>query len=147
MNPWPAPKSVLVMDNCSIHHLVMWKCFVLKGSWYILIWFYLTILFRGIPLYYLPPYSLDLNPIEESFSYLKAHLRRNDFTFRATLQGRNEAAIHHMFKSVFAAITPELASAWMAHSGYIVAVRGDGTHDDDEWSVRFYMHMYFDCCL
>ncbi|KIJ36630.1 hypothetical protein M422DRAFT_143696, partial [Sphaerobolus stellatus SS14] len=21
MNPWPAPWSVLVMDNCSIHHL------------------------------------------------------------------------------------------------------------------------------
>jgi transposase len=27
-------------------------------------------------LLYLPPYSLDLNPIEQAFSKLKAHLRK-----------------------------------------------------------------------
>jgi hypothetical protein len=37
-----------------------------------------------------------------------------------------------MFKSAFATITPELACAWMAHSGYIAAVSGDGTDDDNE---------------
>ncbi|KIJ40118.1 hypothetical protein M422DRAFT_112421, partial [Sphaerobolus stellatus SS14] len=61
MSPWPAPKSVLVMDNCSIHHLDEVEVLCTQ---------------RGVPLYYLPAYSPDLNPIEESFSFVKAHLRR-----------------------------------------------------------------------
>jgi transposase len=31
----------------------------------------------GVKLVYLPPYSPDLNPIEEFFSELKAFIRRN----------------------------------------------------------------------
>lgn len=31
----------------------------------------------GVKLVYLPPYSPDLNPIEEFFSELKAYIRRN----------------------------------------------------------------------
>ena len=31
---------------------------------------------RGAKVLYLPPYSPDLNPIEQAFSKLKAHLRR-----------------------------------------------------------------------
>ncbi|KIJ46833.1 hypothetical protein M422DRAFT_226531 [Sphaerobolus stellatus SS14] len=72
MNPWPAPRSVLVMDNCSIHHLEDVETLCNN---------------KGVALYYLPAYSPDLNPIEESFSFVKAHLRRNGFTFRATMQG------------------------------------------------------------
>ena len=55
--------------------------------------------FRGVVLYYLPAYSPDLNPIEESFSYVKAHLHRNALAFRSILQSRNEVAIHHMLKT------------------------------------------------
>jgi transposase len=59
---WPQPKSVLVMDNASFHrsHRVEELCAE-----------------AGVILMYLPPYSPDLNPIEEFFAELKAFIRRN----------------------------------------------------------------------
>lgn len=66
MNPYPASRSVLVLDNCRIHHVegVQEKCDE-----------------HGVRLIYLPPYSPDLNPIEEAFSYVKAHIRRHGQEF------------------------------------------------------------------
>ncbi|KAA1081268.1 hypothetical protein PGT21_050296 [Puccinia graminis f. sp. tritici] len=60
MNPFPGPQRVLVMDNASWHH---------NGRIAELIEA------RGCRLFYLPPYSPDLNPIEKGFSVLKARLR------------------------------------------------------------------------
>jgi transposase len=34
-----------------------------------------TLLIAGVKLIYLPPYSPDFNPIEETFSFIKAWLR------------------------------------------------------------------------
>ena len=62
MNPWPALRSVLVMDNCTTHHSVMIKDLCREA---------------GVLLEYLPPYSPDFSPIEESFSMLKSWIRRN----------------------------------------------------------------------
>ena len=62
MNPFPAPRSVLIMDNCSTH-----KTQALKR----------VCDDRGIELVFLPPYSPDLNPIESSFASLKRWIRRN----------------------------------------------------------------------
>jgi transposase len=58
---WPEPKSVLVMDNASIHHTerITQMCYD-----------------AGVKLVYLPPYSPDLNPIEEFFAELKAFIKR-----------------------------------------------------------------------
>lgn len=58
----PEPKSVLVMDNASFHHTerIEHPCSE-----------------AGVKLVYLPPYSPDLNPIEEFFAELKAFIRRN----------------------------------------------------------------------
>jgi transposase len=42
---------------------------------------------RGCKLLYLPPYSPDLNPIEEAFAKLKALLRRAEARTRAALIG------------------------------------------------------------
>ena len=67
MNRFPQDNSILVMDNCSIH-----KSQVLKD----------IVESHGCRLYFLPPYSPDLNPIEESFSSLKAWIRRNVDRFR-----------------------------------------------------------------
>jgi hypothetical protein len=53
MNPWPQPHSVLIMDNASIH-----KSDALR----------LAVEAAGCLLVFLPPYSPDFNPIEESFS-------------------------------------------------------------------------------
>ena len=59
---WPEPKSVLVMDNASFHHTerITQMCYN-----------------AGVKLMYLPPYSPDLNPIEEFFAELKAFIKRN----------------------------------------------------------------------
>ena len=59
---FPAPKSVLIMDNASIHHSDA-----------------VTTLCReaGVLLIYLPPYSPDMNPIEEFFAQLKRFIKRH----------------------------------------------------------------------
>lgn len=58
---WPAPKSVLVMDNASFHHSgrIQQMCDD-----------------TGVILLYLPPYSADFNPIEEMFGELKTYIRQ-----------------------------------------------------------------------
>lgn len=53
---WPEPKSVLVMDKERISQIYA---------------------DAGVKLVYLPPYSPDLNLIEEFFAELKAYIRRN----------------------------------------------------------------------
>jgi transposase len=55
------PGQVMVMDNLSAHKGYRVREFVEA---------------RGCQLLYLPPYSPDLNPIEEAFSKLKALLRK-----------------------------------------------------------------------
>jgi transposase len=59
---WPEPKSVLVMDNASFHHTERIEQMCHDA---------------GVKLVYLPPYSPDLNPIEEFFAELKAFIRRH----------------------------------------------------------------------
>lgn len=58
---WPEPKSVLVMDNASFHRTEGVRQICLAA---------------GVKLVYLPPYSPDLNPIEELFAELKAFIKR-----------------------------------------------------------------------
>ncbi|CAK38232.1 uncharacterized protein An03g03280 [Aspergillus niger] len=59
---WPEPKSVLVMDNASFHRSGKIEQLCCE---------------KGVKFVYLPPYSPDLNPIEEFFAELKAFIRRN----------------------------------------------------------------------
>jgi DDE superfamily endonuclease len=61
-NPFPAEKSVIVMDNASFHHSERIRQMCAEA---------------GVKLIYLPPYSPDFNPIEEFFSELKAFIKRN----------------------------------------------------------------------
>lgn len=56
------PRSVIIMDNAKIHYNKELKNMCDRA---------------GVLLEYLPPYSLDLNPIETSFAVLKAWIRRN----------------------------------------------------------------------
>jgi transposase len=62
MNPFPGPRSVLILDNASCHRSQELKDMCEEA---------------GVILDFLPPYSPDFNPIEESFSALKAWVRRN----------------------------------------------------------------------
>jgi hypothetical protein len=75
--------------------------------------------FRGVVLYYLPPYSPDLNPIEEAFSYVKAYLRRHGHIFRVAVEAKNDWAVHSFLYTALGTITSEHACEWMGHSGYM----------------------------
>ncbi len=59
---WPEPRSVLVMNNASFHYSERIEQMCICA---------------GVKLVYLPPYSPDLNPIEEFFAELKSFIKRN----------------------------------------------------------------------
>jgi transposase len=56
-----SPDAVLIMDNASFHHSERIKEMCLRA---------------GVELLHLPPYSPDLNPIEEFFAKLKAFIKK-----------------------------------------------------------------------
>ena len=59
--PCLQPREVVIADNLSSHKSAVAQAFLkAQGNW----------------LLFLPPYSLELIPIEMGFSKLKAHLRR-----------------------------------------------------------------------
>ena len=64
-----SPKSIVIMDNCTIHRVPEVKSMFDDV---------------GIPVLFLPPYSPDCNPIEEAFSYVKSYLRKHDDLLQAT---------------------------------------------------------------
>jgi len=69
MNPYPQDRSILVLDNCSIHKSELLRE-VIEGqrkSYYIILCCHLLAKLGNL-LIFLPPYSPDFNPIEESFS-------------------------------------------------------------------------------
>jgi hypothetical protein len=69
---------------------------------------------------YLPPYSPDLNPIEEAFSSIKAWIRvhRNHVCAETTADADNA---HIVLGEAIYSVTAEKAQAWFTHSGYITA--------------------------
>jgi transposase len=89
------PKQIVVMDNLSSH----------KGSRVREL-----IEDRGCELHYLPPYSPDLNPIEEAFAKLKALLRKAGARTR-------EALLEAMGWSLDA-VTASDARGFFEHRGY-----------------------------
>ena len=68
---WPEPRSVLVMDNASIHHSDRIQAMCREA---------------GVILVYLPPYSPDFNPIEEFFAELKTFIRQNWTLYESHLE-------------------------------------------------------------
>jgi hypothetical protein len=91
------PHSILVMDNCSIHLVQP----VLK-----------TLQNMGILTLYLPPYSPDMNPIEELFSYVKYYLRDHD----ALLQAMDDPV--PLLEASFESVTKDNCVGWVRHAGY-----------------------------
>ena len=65
-------------------------------------------------LLYLPPYSPDLNSIEESFSTWKAYLCHHG----ETLQGHDDLIF--ILLDSLGCVTVEMAINWFQHAGYIV---------------------------
>ncbi len=65
---------------------------------------------RGADLVFLPPYSPDLNPIEEAFSKIKQLVRKAG--------SRTRDALDEAIGEALSAVTPEDAAGWFAHCGY-----------------------------
>jgi transposase len=68
-NPFPQPRSVIIMDNAAFHHSEQIDQMCQDA---------------GVKLMYLPPYSPDLNPIEEFFAELKAFIKKQWYEFEAS---------------------------------------------------------------
>ena len=93
--PTLRPGDIVIMDNLSSH-----KSPAVEAA----------IAAAGATLRYLPPYSPDLNPIEQAFSKLKAHLRK-----AAT---RTLEALWSTIASLLPSFTPKECRNFFANSGY-----------------------------
>jgi len=89
MQPYPAPASVLVLDNARVHvkHLITAACAAV-----------------GVLNLFLPPYSPQLNPIEQVFNCAKMKLQANWGTPAGMLP-----LVQQFEDCLFAAVTPESA--------------------------------------
>jgi len=66
---------------------------------------------RGARLVYLPPYSPDLNPIEQAFAKLKAVLRK--------IAARTVAALWDALGDIVGRFTPQECANYLANAGYV----------------------------
>jgi transposase len=73
--------------------------------------------YAGVRIEYLPPYSPDLNPIEEAFSKIKHFLRRHQDYYLRTEGEAGDGMIYDMYE-VLEIITPEDAEGYFIHAGY-----------------------------
>jgi hypothetical protein len=105
------------MDNARIHHGVeivellgqhgMPFIFSTRYHWYLII-------ATGVHLVFLPPYSPDLNPIEEAFSKIKAWIRRNNDIFSAA----TDDDLMYDMQEALNVITESDAVGYFIHAGY-----------------------------
>lgn len=89
------PGQVVVMDNLSAHKVEGVRQRIEAA---------------GAQLLYLPPYSPDLNPIEQAWSKLKGHLR--------SAKSRTAAVLEEMIAQALQTISAQNAAAWFSHCGY-----------------------------
>ncbi len=90
--------SIVVMDNASIHHSREVADLISSV---------------GALLIYLPPYSPDLNPIEEAFSSVKANLKAHEVIIY------DASDIETIVQAAFTNISPENCKGWFSDSGYM----------------------------
>jgi hypothetical protein len=94
MNEWPLPKSVLVIDNASIHKVDGIREMVEE---------------RGARLLYLPAYSPDFNPIELAFPKIKSWLRANCDRLGNGDLDANNGEVYNVFWEAVHSVTAENA--------------------------------------
>ena len=91
------PRSILIMDNASIHHVQQVQDLVDNA---------------GCLLWFLPAYSPDMNPIEEVFSQVKRELQKNAAVYQSCQNPR--LVIYSAFMEVKAAD----CAGYIKHAGY-----------------------------
>ncbi len=94
------PGQVVVMDNLSSHKGPRVRELIEE---------------RDCELLYLPPYSPDLNPIEEAFSKVKEMLRR--------AEARSREALIEVMGKALCAVSSHDARGFYAHRGYNLPVQ------------------------
>ena len=110
MNPFPLPRSVLVLDNARIHHSDELQAMCAA---------------KGVRIEYLPPYSPHLNPIELSFNELKAWMkkeRETAYEFGVWYEGFITLGMKQI-------CPPEMARSYFRHCMWSV--------DDQEYDVDY----------
>ena len=91
--------SIVILDNASIHYLE--KVQEVVDS-------------VGALLWYLPPYSPDLNPIEECFSKVKKYLTSNSIAYQSTENPRI------LVSAAFGTVTQSDCLGYICHAGYCI---------------------------
>jgi len=90
------PEDIVVMDNLSPHKMSCVRQLVES---------------RGATVWFLPPYSPDLNPIEKMWSKIKAFLRK--------VKARTEEALYEAIRDALKTVTTSDAKGWFSSCGYI----------------------------
>jgi transposase len=94
--PSLAPGQIVIMDNLSAHKGARVRHLIEE---------------RGCQLLFLPAYSPDFSPIEETFSKIKACLRRTG--------ARTREALEEAIAQALETVTSQDAHGWFAHCGYL----------------------------
>ena len=93
------PNSIVILDNCSIHHI--------KDT--------IDLIHSvGALVFFLPPYSPDLMPIEECFNKVKIFLKEHESIVECTYAINFKT----LMLAAFATITPEDCQAFAKDCGY-----------------------------
>lgn len=88
---------MVVLDNASIHHIKP----VIE-----------TIHSIGAIVRFLPPYSPDMNPIENVFGEVKQYLQANGSAFQVTSSPKT------ILLSAFLSVSKENCNSYIVHAGY-----------------------------
>ena len=96
---WVNKHSVLILDNASIHHVDNVVKLIEDQA--------------GARILFLPPYSPDLNPLEEAFSQVKSIMKKNHRLFQSCRLPRVLLSI------AFSMVTVEDCKSYITHSGYL----------------------------
>lgn len=100
LNPWPLPRSIVIMDNAKIHMYKELQALIHA---------------TGALLFFLPPYSPDLNPIEVGFSLLKRWIQRHaNMAFREDPLAVLKVAMYKCTKQ-----KDEVGENLYSHCGYM----------------------------
>jgi transposase len=97
LGPTLRPGDIVVLDNLSAHKIATIRT-VIEG--------------RGARLFYLPPYSPDLAPIERAWSKIKTSVR--------AAKARSREALELAIQQALTTITAADAHGWFTHGGYTV---------------------------
>ena len=93
------PLSVVIMDNAAIHHMGTITSLIEDQA--------------QARLLFLPPYSPDLNPVENVFSQVKSIMKANDSLFQVSSTPRLILSL------AFASVSTENCISYAQHCGYI----------------------------